>query len=95
MRNNKYSGNFDVVDGFCHDRECELFGIAQKLAVSKPTFYEDSNWIDDPECRMCLGELKQDKPDMTDWEPPGWDEDSGVEWTTVDDALIGDEDLPF
>ena len=66
----------EKVEGFCHNPECDEFGVVQKLTVSNT---HPSNWIDDPECRRCLGKLEQQRPDMTDWVPPGWDEDLGVD----------------
>jgi hypothetical protein len=77
-------------DLFCHDPACDLFNEPQRFRWHPATQWSPTEWVDDPECRGCLGNVEEypldvyeELVDCIDWVPS-----EPEEWTPEERALV-------
>lgn len=47
------------VDMYCHMQTCDLYNEKQIVRWLPSDFEEPAEWMDDPECRWCHSELRE------------------------------------
>lgn len=50
---------------FCVDRKCRLFNEPVEVRAASASWWAPSEWIDDPECKVCGGGLSEHPRDVT------------------------------
>ena len=53
----------NVETRYCHDITCGMFNVEQDYRYSPTSWESPSEWIDDPECRECFGDVEEHKRD--------------------------------
>lgn len=54
----------EVVTYYCHSITCREFGRGQELRYLTASWDGPSEWVDDPECQGCGGDLQEEYPDF-------------------------------
>lgn len=70
---------------FCHDPHCRMFNEPQSVAYLPTTYDHPSEWVDDPECSACNGEL-HDK--AWEWETLQQRLASALDYADIDEGGV-------